>query len=170
VLDHLQRVISKDIEVSIPDYIQRGILEPARDVLMEAPEEDIRLSVLLPEEGHFVMAWAAGHDLESQTKYRVEVQKTLSRIAFETGDPQAWDDVETDDRFEKNPYATRPLHAMVSVPLRIGTEITGVFNAVASKPDVFDPAERSYLLSLGGVLSVAVNVWLNRDQPEAHEG
>lgn len=66
VLDHLQRVISKDIEVSIPDYIQRGILEPGRDVLMEDPEEDIRLSVLLPESSKFVMAWAAGHDLQSQ--------------------------------------------------------------------------------------------------------
>jgi GAF domain-containing protein len=166
VLDHLQRVISGDIEVSIPEYIQRGILEPARDVLMEDPSEDVRLSILLPDEdGFFVMDWAAGHDLESQSKYRVRIDRTLARIAFETGEPQAWDDAATDDRFDANPHATRPLHAMVSVPLRSGDRVVGVFNAVASESNVFDPAEHSYLAALGGILNVAVGVWLDRQPP-----
>jgi GAF domain-containing protein len=165
VLDHLQRVISGDIDVDIPEYIQRGILEPGRDVLMEDASEDVRLSILLPDDaGSFFMAWAAGHDLESQAKYRVPIGKTLARIAFETGDPQAWDDASTDDRFEPNPHATRPLRAMVSVPLRSGDRVVGVFNAVASEPDVFDAAEHSYLTAIGGVLNVAVSVWLDREQ------
>jgi hypothetical protein len=60
VLDHLQRVVAGELEgVSIPDFIQRGILAPARDVL-QTPYEDIRISVLLPEEDRWLMAWAAG--------------------------------------------------------------------------------------------------------------
>jgi GAF domain-containing protein len=165
VLDHLQRVISGDIDVSIPEYIRRGILEPARDVLMEDPSEDVRLSILLPDDARsFFMAWAAGHDLESQTKYRVPIDKTLARIAFESGEAQAWDDATTDDRFEANPYATRPLRAMVSVPLRSGDRVVGVFNAIASEPNVFDSAEHSYLTALGGILNVTVSVWLDREE------
>lgn len=166
VLDHLQRVVSGDIDTPIPDYIQRGILEPARDVLnLEDLGQEARLSVLLPDDDNFVMAWAAGHGFDSQEKYRVPRSKTLARIALETGQLQAWDDATQDDRFEANPHARRPLHAMVSVPLLGGDSVIGVFNAIASKPAVFDPAERSYLLSLGGVLSVAVNVWLEREEP-----
>lgn len=52
---------------------------------------------------------------------------------------------------------------MVSVPLLTGSDVIGVFNAVASAPDAFDPAETSYLMSLGGILSVAVNVWFDRE-------
>ena len=78
VLDHLQRVISGDIDVGIPEYISRGILEPARDVLMEDSDEDIRLSILLPEQDDcFVMTWSAGHDLESQSDPRVPSARRL---------------------------------------------------------------------------------------------
>jgi hypothetical protein len=171
VLDHLQRVVSGDIEVAIPEYVVRGILEPARDVLMEDPDEDIRLSVLLPtEEGdYFLMVWAAGHNLNSQSKYRVRIDKTMARLAFEEDKVYFWDDVTEDDRFERNPQASRPLHSMASVPLRRGDTVIGVFNCVASLPNVFDPAERSYLTSLGAILSVAVNVWLEREDFNAPE-
>jgi GAF domain-containing protein len=168
VLDHLQRVVSGDIDSPIPDYIQRGILEPARDVLnLGDPSQEARLSILLPDDNDFVMAWAAGHSFGSAEKYRVPRNKTLARLALETGALHAWDDVTEDDRFEQNPHANRSLHAMVSVPLLRGDQVIGVLNAIASKPGVFDPAEESYLLSLGGVLSVAVNVWLEQSEPDA---
>jgi hypothetical protein len=169
VLDHLQRVVSGDIEVAIPEYIVRGILEPARDVIIEDPGEDVRLSVLLPDtdDDCFVMPWAAGHNLNSQSKYRVPIHKTLARLAFEDGKAYSWADVTEDDRFEANPEASRPLRSMVSIPLRRGDAVIGVFNCVASLPNAFDTAERSYLTSLGSVLSVAVNVWLEREEAEA---
>lgn len=165
VLDTLQRVVAGDIDVPIPDYIERGILSPARDVLSDLPGEDVRLSILLPvpaDDDCFEMAWAAGHNLTSQSKYLVEIRKTLSAVTLETGEPQFWDDAPQDDRFEPNPKATRALHAMVSVPLRRGDSVIGVFNTVSSEANSFDPAEHSYLMALGGILSVAVNVWLGQ--------
>lgn len=172
VLDHLQRVVVGDIDVGIEEYVVRGILEPARDVIIEDPAEDVRLSVLLPSEegdGCFVMAWAAGHNLRSQNKYRQPISKTLARLAYEEDKVYCWDDVTEDDRYEANPQATRPLHSMISIPLRCGDAVVGVFNCVASEPNVFDAAERSYVTSLGSVLSVAVNIWLGQEAQEGPE-
>jgi hypothetical protein len=161
VLDHLQRVVSGDIEVPIPVYIERGILEPARNVL--APDEAVRLSVLLPHEDWFVMVWAAGHSLPGQQKYRVPIKDTLSRLAFESGELHVWEDAAEDDRFKQNPKATWPTRAMISIPLRRADEVVGVFNAIAAQPGAFDPAEERYLVSLGSIISVAVSVWLDQE-------
>lgn len=158
VLDHLQRVVSGDIAVSIPVYIGRGILEPARDVLAHDASPDARLSVLLPDGDDFVMRWAAGHTLPGQTKYRVPIKDTLSRVAYESGELHIWDDVTTDDRFVASPGATRPVRAMISLPLRSGDRVIGVLNAIASQPGVFDPAEAQYLTSLASIISVAVHL------------
>jgi hypothetical protein len=78
VLGHLHRVLSGDIPgVSIPAFIERGILAPARDLLASSAAEDVRLSVLLPEGDNFYMAWAAGHSIESQQKYEVRIATSL---------------------------------------------------------------------------------------------
>jgi hypothetical protein len=163
MLDHLQRVVSGDLEVPIPDFIARGILEPARDVLANDPDEHIRLSVLLPSGDDFVMVWAAGHSLLGQTKYRVPIKDTLSRVAYESDEIQIWPDVLKDDRFTQNPKATHLTRSMISMPLRRGETPIGVFNAVAAIPDAFDPAEAGYLESLGSIISVAVSVHLDRE-------
>lgn len=88
-LDALQRVVSGDIEVPIPRYIEQAILEPARDLLMDKPAENVRLSVLLPDEDgeKWWMPWAAGHTLTGKTKYDVRIVDSLSRHAYETGKP-----------------------------------------------------------------------------------
>jgi GAF domain-containing protein len=169
VLDHLQLVLSGNIDVPIPIYIERGILEPARDVLANDPDEHIRLSVLLPDEDCFVMAWSAGHTLPGRSKYRVPIKDTLSHLAYESGEPQAWKDVTEDDRFKQNPKASHPTRSMVSIPLRRGEVVIGVFNVIASEPAVFDPAETRYLASLGSIISVAVSVLLEREGGHATE-
>lgn len=163
VLDHLQRVLSGNIDVKIPVYIERGILEPARDLLANDGGEYVRLSVLLPYDENFIMVWAAGHTLPGQSGYRVPIKDTLSRVAYESGEPQAWDDVTEDDRFEQNPKASNPTRSMVSIPLRHGEHVIGVLNAIASQPSVFDPAEERYLASLGSVISVAVSIFFERE-------
>lgn len=170
ILDHLQRVLAGDIAVPIPTYVERGILEPARDLLAHRSfEEHVRLSVLLPVDDCFAMVWAAGHTLPGRSKYRVPINATLSRLAYESGQPYDWDDVTEDDRFEPNPKATYPTRSMVSIPLHRGIEVIGVFNAIASEPGAFDPAEVRYLASLGSVISVAVSVHLEREGARATE-
>ena len=163
-LDTLQRVVSGDISVSVDRYLEQGILEPARDLLMEKPAENVRLSILLPnpeDPDRWWMAWAAGHSLTGKEKYAERIVDTLSRHAYESGVPQSWDDVTEDRSFRQNPLASAPTRTMLSLPIRRGDEVLGVFNAVSSEPGAFDPAEDTYLTSLGGVIAVAVNVWLS---------
>lgn len=158
VLDHLQRVVSGDIEVPIPHYIERGIIGPARDLLLKYPEQDVRLSVLIASEDRWMMVFGAGHSVAGQTKYDARIADTLSRLAYESGETCRWDDVQEDDRYRSNPYATRPIRAMVSLPLRSREHCVGVLNIVASLPGVFDQAEYSYAEQLAAVVSVAMSV------------
>lgn len=159
VLNRLQRVLNGELEgVSIPDYIQRGIIEPARDV-MQGPHEDIRLSVLLPVGDRWRMAWSAGHSLDGQRMYNERIVDTLSREPYESGEPMYWSDVTADDRFRGNPQASRPFCSMLSGPIRNGNEVIGVLNVISSVKGAFDPAEQRYVASLGSVIGVAVSVF-----------
>lgn len=161
VLDRMQRVVTGELEgVGIPDYIERGILAPARDVL-QGPYEDIRISVLLADENdRWHMIWAAGHSLDGQRKFNPKITDTLASVAYESGEPQYWPDVAQDDRFKPIPAATRPFHSMLSHPIRRGLDTVGVLNVVSSLADAFDPAEQRYLASLASVIGVAVGVHL----------
>lgn len=167
-LDALQRIVSNDIDVPIPHYIEAGVLEPARDLMTEKPAEQVRLSVLLPDNSleRWWMPWAAGHSVTGKAKYNERIVDTLSRHAYESGEVQVWPDVESDSGFRPNPNASHPIRAMMSLPLRRGGEVVGVFNVVSSEPDAFDPAEQTYVTSLAGVIAVAVGVFL-KDQAEA---
>jgi GAF domain-containing protein len=167
-LDALQRIVSKDIDVPIPRYIEAGVLEPARDLMTEKPAEQVRLSVLLPDDTgeSWWMPWAAGHSVTGKAKYSERIVDTLSRHAYETGETQSWDDVESDSAFRQNPMASHPTRALISLPLRRGAEVVGVFNVVSSEPNAFDPAEDTYIASLAGVVAVAVGVFL-KDQAQA---
>ena len=93
VLDNLQRVVVGALNVDLREYIERGILEPARDLLTQAPDENVRLSVLVPEGEHWRMMWSAGHSLAGREGYNQPIANTLSRHALETGRTQKWDDV-----------------------------------------------------------------------------
>lgn len=160
VLERLQRVLSGALEgVSIPDYIERGIISPARDVL-QGPHEDIRISVLLANGDRWKMVWCAGHSLDGQRKYDQRIADTLSRVAYESDEAEYWADVHQDDRFTPNPMATRPFHTMLSCPIRNGADVVGVLNVVSSLKDAFDTAETQYLTSLASVIGVAVSVFL----------
>ena len=69
--------------------------------------------------------------------------------------------------FEQNAKATYSTRSMISIPLRRGEDIIGVFNVIASEPEAFDPAEAQYLASLGSIISVAVSVSLERGDGHA---
>lgn len=160
-LDVLQRIVSHDIDVGIASFIETGVLEPARDVIEDKPVEHVRLSVLLPrddEPDRWCMPFAAGHSLPGKAKYRVPISESLSRHAYETGDSQRWEDVAEDSGFRQNPEASYDTRSMISLPLRWGDRIVGVFNVISSEAYAFDPAEETYIEALGGVIAVAVGV------------
>jgi GAF domain-containing protein len=163
VLDNLQRLVAGALGVDLREYIERGVLEPARDLLTQIPGESVRLSVLVPEppnDERWRMIWSAGHSLTGREGYNQPIGRTLSHYAFQTGQPQKYDDVLQERGFEQNPVASAPTRSMLSLPVRVGDEVVGVFNVISDEPDAFDPAEERYVASLGGAINIAVGYWL----------
>lgn len=161
VLDYLQRVLAGDLAVPMREYIERGVLDPARAYLTEDPAEEIRLSILTPDpndETRWRIALAAGHSVDGRANYNEPIAATMSRFAFETGQVQKWDDAQADRYFIKTPAAKRPVRTMISAPVRRGQRVVGVLNVISSHPFVFDPAEERYIASIAGAINVAVSV------------
>ncbi len=160
-LDDLQRVMGGDVDVDISDYVEQGVLEPARRILTEKPAENVRLSVLLPSmvsPDRWSMPWAAGHSLTGKSKYDQPIADTLARHAYQSGEAQIWEDTEGQTEFRQNPHASAPTRSMVSIPIREGDEVLGVFDAVSSEKEAFDRTEQTFLASLAGVIAVAMSV------------
>jgi hypothetical protein len=165
VLDTLQQVLRDGVGPSeIADFVNHGILAPARDMLTRHAHDCIRLSVLSPHGEDFVMDFWAGHNLTSAKKFRIARGDSMSSVAFSSGKTETWDDVTEDDRFKHHPLATRPTRAMLSVPLTRGDDVIGVFNAISDRPHGFLPADHLYLECLGSVIDVAVGILLSIDQ------
>ena len=172
IMDNFQRVLAGDIKgLSVPDFIERGILNAGRDVMQEnGHASDLRMSVLLASEGHFSMVWASGHNVGSQKKYKQPIDKTVSKIAFEKKGPQVWKDVTEEERgFETNPHATRSFRSMVSIPILLGDKPADVFNIVTERVDAFDAADVNYLTSLGSVVQTAFGVAIKEIKREEKE-
>jgi GAF domain-containing protein len=160
-LDALQRIVSGEIAVAVPHYIEAGVLGPARDLIVDKPAEDVRLSVLLPRADgeRWRMPWAVGHSLTGAAKYEERIVDTVSRHAYESGEAQHWPDTSTDSGFRQNPMASYVTRSMISVPIRRADRTVGVFNVVSSEPNAFDRAEETYLASLGAVIAVAIGLF-----------
>jgi len=158
VLDTFQRVNTKDIKgLTMSGFIERGILIPARDVMQEnGHPSDLRMSVLLVVDGHFSMVWASGHRVASQNKYRVPIDQTISKVAYQKKAIQVWKNAPEEERgFVRNPKATRGFKSMVSIPILMGDQTLGVFNILTDRESAFDPADISYLTSLGSIIQLA---------------
>lgn len=166
VLDTFQKIVAEDIQLPMSTFIERGILIPARDVMQEnGHPADLRMSVLLVSEGHFSMVWASGHNIESQKKFKVPVDKTISQVAYEKQAIQVWKNAPEEERsFERNPKATRGFKSMVSIPISKGDSTHGVFNVVTDEEDCFDPADVNYLTSLGAIIQLAFGLALTEIQ------
>lgn len=163
IMDNYQRVLAGDLRgVGVSEFIERGILTAGRDVMQEnGHAQDLRMSVLMADDGHFEMWWASGHSMQGQKKYKQPIAKTVSRIAFEKKAMQKWKDVPAEERdFEENPKATRKFRSMVSMPVLVGDRALGVFNVVTERADAFDAADVNYLTSLSAVIQTAVGVAL----------
>ncbi len=168
-LDTFQKIVAKDISMTMGGFIEQGLLIPARDIMQaNSHPSDLRMSVLLVVEGHFSMVWASGHSVEAKQKYRVPIEKTISRVAFQKKVPQVWKDAPAEERgFVRNPKATRGFKSMVSIPILLGGKTAGVFNVLTDKEDAFDPADINYLTSLGSIIQLAFGLALKEiDKPE----
>jgi GAF domain-containing protein len=168
ILDHLQQVIAGRMPgVDYLAFIERGILEPARDMLREDQSEDVRLSVLAPTEDNksFRMAFAAGHSLPSKTNYSLEVDESISRFALLKGKPYVWHDLEKEPAYKPHPKATRAYRSMVSLPIRADDTIWGVFNVISTEANSFQDVDIEYIKFLGSIINVATSLILASRNP-----
>jgi GAF domain len=155
ILDTLQKILAGTIpQVNIATFVEQGMLQPARDFLMQRPEEDVRLSVLVPDNSNWRMVLAAGYRLESKQRFSLPIVGSFSRHAYETGEIQWSFDLRSDPRFTPHPQATREYHSIISIPLRHGDDTVGVFNADSTLRSAFSLADFIYVSLLGAIISV----------------
>jgi GAF domain-containing protein len=140
-LETLQRTLAGEIDgVSVDDFIERGILDPARYWLSQGADEDIRLMVVSPDESgkQFRLIWASGHSIEAREKFQLDVAGTFGGFAYTSGEMQWTNDVDKDDRWRPHPEArpSRAYGSLVSVPIRHGNDVVGVLNVLSTYKSV----------------------------------
>ena len=160
ILYALQRVLSGAVAgVTVSEFLEDGILQPARDLLRSRQEgEDVRLSILTPEGRDFVMPFAAGHNLASKRAFRMEIEASFSKWAYRNNRIYWSGDLAGDDRFTRHPRAAqeRGYNSIISVPIRIGDDVVAVFNTIFTRTDAFDDSDLIYVRLIGAVVEL---VW-----------
>jgi hypothetical protein len=162
---HLQQVIAGTMPgVTLEQFLIRGVLQPACDLMRGRARGEVRLAILRPDGDELTMPWAAGHNLQGQVNYRVPIDGSLTGLVLKNGVPQRWDDVREEAPFEPQPGATGPFQSLVSQPIRSGRGTEAVFNVTSTKAFAFDRAEFVYIMSLGSTIDLVVELLL-KDEP-----
>jgi GAF domain-containing protein len=172
-LESLQKILHGTIpNVTAADFIETGVLQPAREFLMQRPGEDVRLSVLVPDGREWRMWFAAGYRLESKKRFRLSIDASFSRHAYETGQIQFSLDLTADPRFIPHPDASRTYHSLISTPIRCGDDVVAVLNVDSTYQDAFSQPDFIYVGLLGAIVGVVWSVAevAPRDAPALEEG
>jgi len=147
------------LNISLEDFVERGILGPAQYGLSAVAGEQIRLSVLeLDESGQcFRMLYESGHSLGRKENFSLP-RSSLAGHAFETGELQWTDNVEDDKRWMPHPKASerRRYRSLASMPIVVGDEAVAVLNVLSSEKGAFLKGDLTYIELLGGLIAL---VW-----------
>lgn len=160
VLDTLQMVVAGEIpEVTARDFIEQGILAPARQWLAVGKDEDVRLSILAPDPRDprlFSMVFAAGHTLGARKQFQLPIQQSFAGFAYVSGEMKWTNDVESDSRWKRHPHARedREYGSLASVPIKVGTQVVAVFNVLSTRKNAFLASELMYIDVLGSIINV----------------
>lgn len=169
ILYSFQGVLTGEIPgVTTREWVEDGILEPARDLIRTRQVEDVRLSILTTDGEDFVMPFAAGHTLESKRSFRLAIDESFSKWAYRNNLIVWSGDLGTDERFAPHPWAApeREYNSIICVPIRRGDRVVAVFNTVFTESDAFDEADLLYVRLIGAVIEL---VWSLAEDSEALE-
>jgi hypothetical protein len=171
ILYAFQRVLGGQIPgVTTREWVEDGILQPARDLLRARQTEDVRLSILAPNEAgdEFVMEFAAGHTLDSKRNFRLPIAFSFSGGAYKDNLILWSGDLASDERYTRHPKATpdRDYNSMICVPIRKGEQPVAVFNTIFTASNAFDEADLIYVRLLGAVIEL---VWQLAGGPGGEE-
>jgi hypothetical protein len=169
-LEAFQRNVTDPGELDLVAVVEKGILQPMRDVLKDIYGCDFRLSVLeLDASREWCMPVQAGHRLESQRRFRLPYDESFSRFSYESKQIEWANDVDGDPRFTEHPKAEedRGYEAILSVPILIGDESAAVFNAVATRKNIFQhDHDRTRISLVGSIVNIAWGMRTGGDPPE----
>jgi GAF domain-containing protein len=147
------------LKISLEDFVERGILGPARYGLSAVAGEQIRLSVLELDESSrsFHMLYESGHSLGRKENFSLP-RSSLAGHAFETRELQWTDDVDDDKRWVPHPKADRRrgYRSLASMPIVVGDEAVAVLNVLSSEKGAFLKGDLTYIELLGGLIAL---VW-----------
>lgn len=154
----LREVAAGKLNVPFEEFIERGVLAPARFGLSAERGEEIRLSVLKPSEksNDFKMIFESGHSLGRKSDFSLP-KASLAGHALETGELQWTNDVEADDRWHPHPKASqaRSYRSLASIPIVVGDDTVAVLNVVSSAKGAFLTSDLTYIELLGGFIGLA---------------
>ncbi|HWN74020.1 MAG TPA: GAF domain-containing protein [Solirubrobacterales bacterium] len=154
----LRQVATGQLSTSFEEFIERGILGPARFGLSAERGEEIRISVLeLDEAGeNFCMIFESGHSFGRKQAFSLR-RASMAGHALETGELQWTNDVEGDDRWHAHPKANaaRSYGSLACMPIVVNDEPVAVLNVLSSARGAFLKSDLTYIELLGGFIGLA---------------
>ncbi len=163
----LREVVAGRLDISFDEFIERGVLAPARFGLSIVRGEEIRLSVLKFDDDAqaFRMLYESGHSLGRKDNFSLP-KTSLAGHALESGNLQWTNNVEDDSRWKPHPLASdsRRYRSLASMPITVGGMAVAVLNVVSSRKGAFLTGDLTYIELLGGFIGLA---WALNDDAEA---
>jgi GAF domain-containing protein len=157
-IETMQKVASGTIApIEVAAFVQEGIFEPAQTILSQRGRGDVRFSVLEPVGDSFEMALALAHSIESRRAFELKVIGSFAGMTYADGAARYSNDTDNDDRFTPHPQARagREYASIITVPIREGHDVVGVFVVVAQQPKAFSAADVAYASQLGALIGLA---------------
>lgn len=149
------------LQIPFTDFIERGVLAPARFGLTVVSGEEIRLAILeLDDTGQaFRMAYESGHSLGRKENFSLP-RTSLAGHAFDSKELQWTDDVEADQRWQLHPKADkkRSYKSLAAMPIVVGDETVAVLNVVSTEPGAFLKGDLTYIELLGALIALAWDI------------
>jgi GAF domain-containing protein len=153
----LREMVAGKLSVSFEEFLERGVLAPARFGLSAERGEEIRLSIIEPSEGDtFRMIYEAGHSLGRKNDFSLP-KASMAGHALESRALQWTGDVESDDRWQVHPKANaaRRYGSLACMPIIVGDEPLAILNVLSSAKHAFFQSDLTYIELLGGFIGLA---------------
>jgi GAF domain-containing protein len=154
----LREVVGGNIGITFSDFVERGVLSPARYGLSTSKGEEIRLSVLAFDKAGdtFKMLYESGHSLGRKANFSLP-KASLAGHALESQKLEWAGDVDGDQRWQPHGQADdeRSYKSLASMPIMAGEEAVAVLNVVSSEKAAFLKGDLTYIELLGSFLGLA---------------
>lgn len=154
----LREVIAGKLNLPFEEFIERGVLAPARYGISAVRGEEIRLAVLQLDEteSEFRMLYESGHSLGRKSNFSLS-RTTLAGHALESRELQWTNDVDSDARWTPHPKADgkRRYRSLAAMPIIVADRPVAVLNVVSSEKGAFLSGDLTYIELLGGFIGLA---------------